>query len=503
MTISSATSKNQYTANGSNTIFAYGFKVFDQDDIKVLLDDTVKTITTHYTVSGVGNSGGGNITFLSAPANNVIVTIKRNEPLTQEIDYVDGDDFPATAHEEGLDRSTIRDQYLQEQINRSILLPESTTLLSIVLPTPTANNILGWNSAADTLENKVIADTVGVVATAFIATLLDDASASTARATLGAAASGANSDITSLSAIASINTGAVAGFRNALINGNFDIWQRGISFAAPSNIYTADRWVASAGAITVSRAAAIAGDGATYKLKLTATSGTNSITLSQPLESSAVNLLKGKTVTFSFYAKGSAGNTFGFGIQKNATADTDSGGSWSTVSNSSFVSSASLTRYTVTASVPDDGTANGLRVYIDATNITNGAAVDFSQLQLEVGGVATPFEQRPIATEYTLCQRYYQLIGLGMTAAALGTTAIYAATTLPVIMRTSPTVGTPTSAVTINDTVGNFTQSAANATSAGVSTSGVLLQLSNFTGLTNLRPCFITTSAVIPLTAEL
>ena len=69
MTVSSTTTKNSYSGNGSTTVFAYGFKVFDEDDLTVILRtdatgaEAVQSITTHYTVSGVGAASGGNVTF--------------------------------------------------------------------------------------------------------------------------------------------------------------------------------------------------------------------------------------------------------------------------------------------------------------------------------------------------------------------------------------------------------------------------------------------------------
>ena len=62
MTISTTTIKNSYSGNGSTSVFNYTFKITDEDHIQVIIrsaagTETTKTKTTHYTVSGVGNSG--------------------------------------------------------------------------------------------------------------------------------------------------------------------------------------------------------------------------------------------------------------------------------------------------------------------------------------------------------------------------------------------------------------------------------------------------------------
>ena len=67
MTISTTTIKDSYTGNGSTSAFTYNFKIADDDDIQVIIraangTETVKTKTTHYTVSGVGNNSG-TVTF--------------------------------------------------------------------------------------------------------------------------------------------------------------------------------------------------------------------------------------------------------------------------------------------------------------------------------------------------------------------------------------------------------------------------------------------------------
>jgi hypothetical protein len=111
MTVSSATQKVQYNGNGSTTVFAYTFKVFNQNDLTVIVrsatgTETVKTITTHYTVSGVGSAGGGNVTMLTAPLSGETLTVLREQDLIQELDLVENDPFPAQSLEDALDKLT-------------------------------------------------------------------------------------------------------------------------------------------------------------------------------------------------------------------------------------------------------------------------------------------------------------------------------------------------------------------------------------------------------------
>ena len=155
MTVSSTTSRDEYNGNGVTTSFAYTFRILDEDHVAVYVDDVLKTITTHYTVSGVGDSGGGSITMLSAPAAGTAnVVFLRSIPLTQETDYVENDPFPAEAHEDALDKLTMVSQQLQEQLDRTIVLPPTSTVSNLTLPTPTAGKALLWNATEDGLENS-------------------------------------------------------------------------------------------------------------------------------------------------------------------------------------------------------------------------------------------------------------------------------------------------------------------------------------------------------------
>ena len=123
MTVSSTTNKHSYNGNGSQTAFAYTFKIFIAADIKVYLDGVLKTINTHYTLSNVGVTGGGNVTFTSgsvpvSATGNVILL--RSLALTQGVDLINYGAFDANIIESAYDKLTMMVQQLQEEVSRSI-----------------------------------------------------------------------------------------------------------------------------------------------------------------------------------------------------------------------------------------------------------------------------------------------------------------------------------------------------------------------------------------------
>ena len=159
MTISSTTVKNSYAGNGTLDTFNYTFKIFADADIQVIIRDasaneTVKTLTTHYTVTGAGSASGGTIVFTAGniPTATETVVIRRASPQTQAIDYIANDPFPAESHEEGLDRSMMAIQQLQEEVDRSIKLSRTNTMNSTeftIGDTDRANKVFGFDSAGE------------------------------------------------------------------------------------------------------------------------------------------------------------------------------------------------------------------------------------------------------------------------------------------------------------------------------------------------------------------
>lgn len=173
MTVSSTNTRNSYSGNGSTTVFAYTFKIFDDDDITVIIRtdstgaETTKTKTTHYSVSGVGSASGGNITFGSAPASGETVVLLRTTARTQTTDYVPNDPFPAATHEDALDKLTFLVQELEEEIGRAIKLSKTNEIATAeftVGASDRANKILSFDASGDLTVTEGKVDTVTATA---------------------------------------------------------------------------------------------------------------------------------------------------------------------------------------------------------------------------------------------------------------------------------------------------------------------------------------------------
>jgi hypothetical protein len=258
-------------------------------------------------------------------------------------------------------------------------------------------------------------------------------------------------------------TSVQTGFRNKLINGGFDIWQRGAGpFNLTTTTYGADRFAGfRQGGVAGLTSTRVDSDlnGFRYFNRLQRTSGNTSTATNYfgaSFESNAFSIpLRGKPLVFSFYARrganysGTSGTLFrlywatGTGTDLAfATATTGE-----VTTSLDFNLTTSWVRYQmVIPAVPSTTTAT--RYFFEWIPTGTAGAndyVDLTGLQLEEGTVATSFEQRPIGTELALCQRYYwRSISGGVytyfaTGSAQNTSTIFASTSLPVTMRISPT----------------------------------------------------------------
>lgn len=91
-----------YNANGLTTVFPFEFYIINSGDIQVTINGTF--ITSGYTVSGVGNIGGGDVIFITPPASGSVVMLERVVPMYRLTDYQDNGDLLADTVNKDFDR---------------------------------------------------------------------------------------------------------------------------------------------------------------------------------------------------------------------------------------------------------------------------------------------------------------------------------------------------------------------------------------------------------------
>lgn len=124
--ITSSNNKVVYTSDGTQTEYFFDFMVYDVNHIKVYIkgeNELTSSLldSSNYTVTLNSDYSGGKITLNSAQPSGTEITIVREVPITQEIDYIEGDPFPANSHERALDLLTMVCQQLSEKLARAIL----------------------------------------------------------------------------------------------------------------------------------------------------------------------------------------------------------------------------------------------------------------------------------------------------------------------------------------------------------------------------------------------
>lgn len=199
-----------------------------------------------------------------------------------------------------------------------------------------------------------------------------------------------------------------SGFKNYIINGKFDIWQRGSSFnIAGGEARCTDMFLAYSTATTPTASRDSGTSGFYNSLKI---SGANSISNKHIIHRiEAVNTISfgvnGNTkITFSLWLKADVNSTVRVAIRVPNTTDT--WGSYTTPKTSNDIHiTTSWERYSVTFDL-DFVYWGGIA--LDVTTSTAQTSLWTTGWQLEQGSVATPFENRPYGLELSLCQRYYE-----------------------------------------------------------------------------------------------
>ena len=216
-----------------------------------------------------------------------------------------------------------------------------------------------------------------------------------------------------------------SGRKNLIINGGFDVWQRGTSFSytsAGANKYSADRWRQEGYGYTGSVTKTTLGNYSAIAFAVT-NSSAGYTGLVQRVEITGSSLL-GETVTLSYQIKGSG--SFNIATQITGTSNTVAvTASTQELSHTHTVSSSDISNGFITVRFQFSGGDTG--------------TITVSQVQLELGSVATDFEHRSYGEELALCQRYYEKGNLYRSGWVTSGTSGVQTTTLLVEKRVTPT----------------------------------------------------------------
>ena len=210
----------------------------------------------------------------------------------------------------------------------------------------------------------------------------------------------------------------VAG-KNAVINGGFDIWQRGTT--STSNGYTtADRWSLynlGGGTTTWSRESTIVPSTSTYSLKMSQATAAGLLIVQQAIETLNTRQFAGKTIAFSMQAAASASTDLILQVSYSTTVDNAVGGTWTIITPTSggtgtVSTTASFTRLSGVYAIPS--TAQSILVKAYSLSVAAGTSLYFGEMQFELGSVPTVFTRAggTLSGELQACQRYYwQTVG--------------------------------------------------------------------------------------------
>lgn len=230
----------------------------------------------------------------------------------------------------------------------------------------------------------------------------------------------ASTDTVTISATSGTSL-ATAGFRNLLLNGHFEFWQRGTSFTDVATKYGPDRWLMyrGTGNVTVSQQTASVPTGFRRCARVQRNSGDTAvggIVLEQNIETRNSVRMQGRSMTLSFWARAGANfSASGLTAAVSSGTGTDQAAIGSgftglvTLGSSAFTLTSSWQRFTLTVTAGSNITQLMTRFTFVPTG-TAGANdwYEITGVQLEDGSAATDFEFTDYATDLVRCQRYYE-----------------------------------------------------------------------------------------------
>jgi hypothetical protein len=216
---------------------------------------------------------------------------------------------------------------------------------------------------------------------------------------------------------------------NLLMNGSWDIWQRGTAGTSTSNgrPQSADRWVTTTNVSQISRQTFTQGqtdvpNNPQYYARWFS-SNTGNCVMEQRIE--GVHTGQGQDVTYSFYARTASGTKTLTTEMRQNFGVTGSYSTAVTITGNSHSIDSTWTQYTGTLNIPstsgktigsqrDQATHDYLAFMFKHT----GSSFDIyiANVKLEMGGSVTAFERPAYNEELYKCARYFQKVGEGTSA---------------------------------------------------------------------------------------
>ena len=169
ISVSDNTPRVSYTVGQgvTQTSFTVNFEFFADADLRVFVDNTLKTITTHYTVSG-GNGSTGTVTMsVTGATGGSTVVIVRAIALERTTDFPTSGAFNISSLNTELDRIIAIHADVDDTAERGLRLQESDDAVATTLPLKDARKgtVLAFNATTGVPEAGPSISSVTTVAT--------------------------------------------------------------------------------------------------------------------------------------------------------------------------------------------------------------------------------------------------------------------------------------------------------------------------------------------------
>ena len=430
--ISDVTRRVVYTGSAGVGPYSFTFEVLANTDIQVYKNTTLLTLTTNYTVT-INANGTGSVTLVVAATGADNITIVGDRAIQRATDFVTGGDLFANTLNDEFDSLVIFSQQIDEKADRGLKAPVTDpTSVNMVLPVQAsrASKYLAFDSNG----NPVVSSGTGTtVVSSVMEPVVSAASLSDARTNLGLA-SGATTTVGTMatqnaSAVAitggtidNVNLSNTFGFKNRIINGLMVLDQRNAgasqTFTAGGALaYAVDRWYGFCTGANVTGqqvAGSTTPTNTQFRYRFTGAASVTAVGFGQRIEQNNSYDLAGSTCTLSADLAISATLTTVTWTASYATTTADTFGTLATptvtqIATGTFTVTSTVTNFSANISVPAAATT-GIQIVFTVGALTAGLTWTIGNVQLEKGSTATSFDYRPITTELTLCQRYYEVL---------------------------------------------------------------------------------------------